>query len=83
MEEQGYRGYYALGRGWYVPAGTPRGIVDALSQAFKKAMESEEHQKKIFEVGQVTTYMGPDEFGAWWDNMEKTIKPLLELAKKQ
>lgn len=83
MEEQGYKGYYALGRGWYVPAGTPREIVDTLSRAFKKAMESEEHQKKIFEAGQVTTYMDPDEFGTWWDNMEKTITPLLELAKKQ
>lgn len=83
MEDQGFKGYFSLGRGWYLPAGTPKEVVDVLDTAFKKAMLSEEHKKKIFEVGQVTDYKGPEDFGKWWDNMEATVKPLMELAKQQ
>lgn len=83
MEDQGYKGYFSLGRGWFLPAGTPKEIIEVLDSAFKKSMESEEHKKKILEVGQVTTYKGPEEFGKWWDSMEATVKPLMELAKQQ
>ncbi|MHB0868711.1 MAG: tripartite tricarboxylate transporter substrate binding protein [Chloroflexota bacterium] len=83
MEDQGYKGYFSLGRGWFLPAGTPKEVVDVLDSAFKKAMGGEEHKKKIMEVGQVTTYKGPEDFGKWWDAMEATVKPLMELAKQQ
>ncbi len=26
---------------------------------------------------------GPEEFGKWWDGMETTVTPLMELAKQQ
>lgn len=80
MAGQGLKGYFALGRGWFYPAGTPKPITDAMSAALKKAFATEEHKKKIFEVGQVTTYMNPEEFGKWWDDMEATVKPLMSLA---
>jgi tripartite-type tricarboxylate transporter receptor subunit TctC len=83
MAEQGYSGYFALGRGWFVPDGTPMEIVNALSDAMRRAMESEEHRRRIFDVGQVTTYMGPEEFEQWWDDMEATVTPLMELAKQK
>lgn len=83
MADQGYKGYFSLGRGWFVPAATPKPIVDALSASMKKAMEAEDHKKKIFEVGQVTTYKNPEEFGKWWDDMETTVKPLMEAAQEK
>lgn len=70
-------------RGYFVPAGTPAGVVDTLVAGMKRVMDSEEHKKKIDELGQVTRFMGPTEFEALWKEMEAQQKPLLEMAKQQ
>ncbi|MHB8992847.1 MAG: hypothetical protein ACYC66_14590, partial [Chloroflexota bacterium] len=67
-------------RGFFVPAGTPQEVVDALSGAMKRAMQNEEHVKKMADVAQVVTYMGPSEFSSLWDQMESTIKPVVDEA---
>ena len=82
MEEQGYKGFFGLVRGWFVPAGTPREVVNVLSAAFKKAEESEENKKKLMDVGQYSRYMDPDEFSKFWDAMEEFVKPFVEEAKQ-
>lgn len=83
FSEQGFKGYTGVGRGWFVPAGTPKDVVDTLSSAMKRAMESPEHEKKISDLGQLTTYKDPVEFAKYWDDMEAQIKPLVaEMTKK-
>lgn len=82
MEEQGYKNFFGMTRGWFVPAGVPKETVAVLSQAIKKGIESDEHTKRITEIGQASRYMGPDEFNKYWDEMEKIVTPLIDLAKK-
>jgi tripartite-type tricarboxylate transporter receptor subunit TctC len=65
------------------PKGTPRPIVDVLSAAIKKAVESDEAKKKLGGVALIGRYMGPDEFTAYWKDFEKTIEPLVPEAKKK
>jgi tripartite-type tricarboxylate transporter receptor subunit TctC len=83
MADQGYQGYFGMTRGWFVPKGTPTEVVDVLSLAIKRAIESEEHSKRITEMGQVSRYMGPKDFATYWDGLEKQIGPLIDLAKQQ
>ena len=47
--------------GLFVPAGTPRPIVDRLAEEVKTIFGSEE-QKKLLEIGAVTSPMSPEEF---------------------
>lgn len=83
FSEQGFKGYDGVGRGWFVPAGTPMEVVNTLSAAMKRAMQSPEHESKIAELGQVTTYKDPVEFGKYWNDMEVQIKPLVESMLKK
>lgn len=83
MEAQGYKMYFSASRGICAPAGTPREIVDILAAAMKKGIEDPEHIKKMKEQGMVPQFMGPDQFSAYWGELEATVKPLLEMAKKQ
>ena len=84
LEEAGYKDYT-----WYnvtgvsAPKGTPRGIVDILSNAIKKTVDSDESKKKLTGVALVGRFMGPDEFAAYWKEFEKKIEPLVPEAKKK
>jgi tripartite-type tricarboxylate transporter receptor subunit TctC len=83
FEEEGYKDYI-----WYnvtgisVPKGTPRPIVDVLSEAIKKTVGTDEAKKRLGGVGLIGHFMGPDEFRAYWKEFEKTIEPLVPEAKK-
>lgn len=84
FEEQGYKIVSGASRGYVLPAGTPKEIVDILSQAIKRAIESEELKKKMDEVTQVQRYMGPAEYAAYWDEFDAEVKLLLpELTAEQ
>ena len=82
FKEQGYDVSMAVSRGVMVRAGTPKEILGALSSAIKKAMETERFQKKMEEQFMAVRYMGPEEFSAYWDELEAMAKPLMALAKK-
>ena len=82
LEDEGYKGYFGVTRGWFVPAATPKNVVDTLSNGIKKAMDSPEHKAKVQEIGQMSKFLGPEEFGKYWDDMEVWVKPLMELAAK-
>ena len=51
--------------GVFVPAQTPRPIVDALAVEVKRIFEAPERQKSLLEVGAVAAPMTPEEFGAF------------------
>ncbi|HEX2923867.1 MAG TPA: tripartite tricarboxylate transporter substrate binding protein [Chloroflexota bacterium] len=82
MEEQGFKGTYALSRGWFVPKDTPKEIVDALSAAMKKAFLTDEQKAKILECGQVTQFMDSAQMAAYWEKMDTDVQPLMQLAKE-
>lgn len=82
VESQGYEVYSSVDRVVSAPAGTPKGAVDVLTSAMKRAMDKEEHRKKIEDMGMTLRYMGPEEIAAYWDAMEAELKPLVEVARK-
>lgn len=82
LEEQGYKVYSASSRGFALPQGTPKEIVDILSAAIKKVVTSEDHKKKMTDMGLTLRYMGPDEYAKYWEENEKMIAELLPSMKE-
>ena len=84
LEEQGYPAYtYYNLTGLAVPKGTPRAIVDILSNVVKKSVDTDEAKKRLDGVGLIGHFMGPDEFAAHWKDAEKMMQSLIIEAKKQ
>lgn len=81
MEAQGIPLVTSVGRGISAPAGVPKEIVDILTGSIKKAMESEEHKRKMKEAAMPLRYLGPAEMESIWVEMENTIVPLMALAR--
>lgn len=79
--EQGYKLYSSSSRGFAAPQGTPKEVVQVLSQAIKKVVATEEHKKKMTEMGLTLRYMDTDQFGKYWDENEKMLTELMPLAK--
>lgn len=83
MESQGFNLYMESASGFSLPGATPKEIVQMHAGAIKKALDSESFQKKMVDLGMETRFMGPEEFAAFWDEIETTIRPLLAVARKQ
>jgi tripartite-type tricarboxylate transporter receptor subunit TctC len=80
---QGYTIVAATARAFSVPAGTPKPIVDFLSNAIKKAMADPEHKKKMDIAGLELRYMDPVQLAAYWDQIDATLAPIIEESKKK
>jgi tripartite-type tricarboxylate transporter receptor subunit TctC len=81
FEAQGYKIYSASSRGYLMPAGTPREIVNTLSGAMKKVMATEEHKKRMAEMGLSVRYMDPAQLSKFWEESETMVKELEPLMK--
>lgn len=81
LESQGYKVLLSAATGYALPAGTPKDIVDVLSTALKKATADQDNIKKMVDLGYVMKYMDPQQYDAFWADMETQIAPLMELAK--
>ncbi len=79
---QGYPINVGTSRAISAPAGTPKEIVDKLTGAIKRAMESAELKQKAKELGLALVYMSPSELDAYWAQMEDQIKPIMQMAKE-
>ncbi len=82
MEAQGYRVYGSSTRSFSAPAGTPKEIVDRLATSLKQALDSGDVKKKMDEVFLEQRYMGPGEFGAYWEQVEADTKTALSLISR-
>lgn len=82
MVSQGYDVIMMVNMGISVPAGTPKEIVDILTAATKKAMESGEVKSRLDSVGVAPRFMSGADFAARWTETESTVKPLMSLAKQ-
>ncbi len=83
FEAQGYKLYSSSSRGYALPAGTPREVVNVLSDAMKKVIASEEHRKRITDLGLIIRYMDSAQLAKWWDEYERTVIELMKLAKEE
>ena len=82
FEQQGYKLYTSSSRGFAAPAGTPKVIVDALSGAMKRVTASDDHKKRMADMGLTLRYMDPAQYNAYWSEYEKTLIELLPLTKE-
>lgn len=82
FEQQGYKLYEASARGFSAPAGTPKEIVDILSGAIKTAVATEEHKKRMADMGLTLRYRGPADFANYWSEYEASLRELLPLTKE-
>jgi len=82
FEAQGYKLISSSSRGFSAPAGTPEEIVNILSDAIKKAVATDEHRKRMKEMGLTLRYLDPAQYAKYWDEYETTIKELLPLTKE-
>jgi len=77
-EEQGYKVYFGSSRGWAVPAGTPKEIVEIINGAVKRATENAEVKEKMERAGLALRYMPTEEYTKYWEDTEGTTRQLLE-----
>ena len=83
FEAQGYKLYSLATRGYAAPRGTPKEIVGILSEAIRKAITTEENKKKMADYGVIVRYMGPEQYGKYFDEREKTMRELMPLARSR
>ncbi len=81
FEQEGYKLYNSSSRGFAAPAGTPKAIIDILSGAMKRVTASDDHKKRMADMGLTLRYMDPAQYSAYWTEYEKTITELLPLTK--
>jgi tripartite-type tricarboxylate transporter receptor subunit TctC len=78
MKAQGYDVAAASWTGIVAPGGTPQTVVDTLTNAMKKVIDSPEHQKKLQELAIAPYYLEPAAYTKLWIETEIRIKPILE-----
>jgi tripartite-type tricarboxylate transporter receptor subunit TctC len=83
FEEQGYKLTNSSSRGFILPIGAPKEVVDTLSGAMKKAIDSEEHQKRMAEMGLGIRYLDPAQFAKFLEEYEAKTIDLIKLANEQ
>lgn len=83
FEEQGYKIYFGSSRGFAAPAGTPREIVNILSNAIKNVTATEDHKKKMRDMGLTLRYMDPAGYQKYWDDFEAKLRELMPLIQKE
>lgn len=77
MKEQGVDMVHSTSRGLFAPKGTPEEIIVKIEQAFQKAMEDPELQRKISEEqGTVVKFIPHKEYKAWLDELQKKLEDL-------
>ncbi len=78
MKAQGYDVVAASSTGIIAPADTPPSVVDTLTNAIKKVIDSPEHQKKLQELALTPYYLDPAAYTKLWIDTEVRMKPILE-----
>ncbi|MBM3537584.1 MAG: tripartite tricarboxylate transporter substrate binding protein, partial [Alphaproteobacteria bacterium] len=81
MVSQGFDVQIASWAGIVAPANTPKPVVDRLTAAMKKVVESPEHGAKLTELGIAPRYLSPDDYSKVWVDIETRMKPLLGTFK--
>lgn len=81
MASQGYDVVLPISRGFVMPTGAPKEIVDILSAAFKKSLNSSEFKTKALEIGLEPNYLDPDQYATQWTEIEKQVGPLMDDIK--
>ena len=82
FKEQGVDLVYGSWRGIAAPKGTPPEIAEILSQALKKAIESQEVKDRFTQSGFPISYMGPQDFTKYIKDELANMTKILSLLKQ-
>lgn len=69
--------------GLSVPAGTPREVTDRLALSVSKAIKDTGVVERMTDFGYTINYLDPDAYGAFWDQIDIDLLPLLGAAKAE
>ncbi len=84
MEAQGYPILYGTRRAIFAPAGTPKEIVDTMTTAIKKVMDSPAHKDKVEgEMGLQLAYLDPAQLDAAWTDEESVMKEFITMVRQK
>ncbi|MBW6400066.1 tripartite tricarboxylate transporter substrate binding protein [Roseomonas sp. HJA6] len=75
---QGYDIVAGSTRAFVAPAGLPPEVKDRLATALERAILSPEHAEKMRQLNIPITFQGPNGFAAYWEEEERTLRPLIE-----
>ena len=81
MKSLGYDVVAASWTGIVAPADTPPAVVETLTRAMQKVIESPEHQKKLAELALAPRYLDPAAYAKLWTDTETRMKPILDNLK--
>lgn len=81
FESQGYKVYAGATYGLVLPKGTPKAIVDRLSESARKGVADEKVRAAQLGMGQTPRYLDAAAYEKAWIEMEEWAKPLMELVK--
>ncbi|MFC6487191.1 Bug family tripartite tricarboxylate transporter substrate binding protein [Nitratireductor sp. GCM10026969] len=65
------------------PAGTPDEAIEAIEQAYKEALESNEFQSWVASVGVTPDWLGTDEVTQWADETSETLFDQMDMLVEQ
>jgi tripartite-type tricarboxylate transporter receptor subunit TctC len=82
FEEQGYKLYNSASRGFAAPEGTPKDVVDTLSRAIGKVVGTDEHKKRMADMGLTLRYLDAAQYAKYWSEYEAIYRELLPLTKE-
>jgi len=77
MKEQGYDVVSISATGILAPAGTPTEVVDTLTKAIEKVINSEKHKQDLMNLSAQPAYMNPKDYEAFWIDAEKRVSEVL------
>jgi tripartite-type tricarboxylate transporter receptor subunit TctC len=81
MQSQGYDVLVASATGIVAPARVPKPVIDKLTAAIKKIVESADHQTKLNTFGVLPYYLAPDAYTKLWIDTEVRMKPIMEAIR--
>ena len=64
-----------------MPAGTPMGIIKYMEQAVKKAMEDQDHIKRMKDAGLTLKFLGIDEYSQFLEDQNNRAQELIKLYR--
>ena len=82
FKAEGYDLVFGSSRGFALPAGAPKEVVNTLTNAMAKAVEDPDLKAKMEAQGLSLRYKGPEEYNKYWDGFETMLRELMPLTKQ-
>lgn len=82
-KEQGYPMYVYVTYCWAAPVGVPEEVLGVLRAAMDKVALNPEFKQQMEKIGLSVNYLNAKDLDTFWAQSERTVAPLLELAKQK